>query len=166
MTNIGKDSIGLTNPDTLPADYIEVFGPYAPLTSGSLTSLSMYTNVAGVTFKLLIYGDTAGAPGALLGKTGDMTSVTNNWVTANTLAAVALTSGNNYYIGNMQSTLISSRSDAGNYGWYKNGQTYGTEPNPFPAGYATETNLKSIYGTYTPDTGGGPSIFPQFGPMI
>jgi hypothetical protein len=166
MSTFGKTSIGANN-DTLPADYIEAFGPFTPATNGTADSMSFYTQIAGITFKLLIFGQTAGAPGALLGKTGDITSVTNGFASGNILVPFSIAAGTNYYLANMQQALITSKSDVGGgtTGYYKNGQIYGTEPNPFPASPTTENNTKSIYVTYTPSADGA-SVFPQFFPMI
>ena len=146
---IGKTNVGATV-DTLPSNYIQAFGPYSPASNCTANSMSLYTSIAGVTFKMLLYGQTAGAPGALLDKTGDVVSVTSNWATGNVLTGVPLTAGTNYYVSIMQSNTITSRADVETEtDYYINGQVYGIEPNPFPGGATTDHLVKSLYLTCT-----------------
>ena len=77
-----------------------------PGSSGTVTSGSarMSLSVAGTTTaKLLIYADSAGAPGALLAVSDELTltETTPTWKTANFTGgnAIAITSGTPYWIG-------------------------------------------------------------------
>lgn len=143
----GNTNIG-ANTDTMPANYIEGFGPFVPASSGTVTSMSMYLTSGGQNMKFILYGDSAGYPGTLLGKTASFANA-SGWNTQNLITPVAITGGATYWLSHMQDALINSKSDVLTGGKYKSGQTFGTEPDPFPSSASSENNIKSIYATYT-----------------
>lgn len=156
MATFGKTNVG-ANTDTLPAGYIQAIGPYSPATNGTVTSISLYTVLSAGVFTLNMYGETAGAPGALKGVTAQGNGTTAGWVTINVTTPFAVTAGTNYYIGYTTNflTTMKSDNDAGKTGFYKtNTYSAGAAPDPFPAGYSTQAVIDSIYATYTEDATG------------
>jgi hypothetical protein len=132
---------------------------YALSGSGSVTKLSVYlqpTSTGGQeVLRGVIYADSGGSPGTLLGVTNELTFASSNaagWYDLNLPAAVQLSAGN-YWIG----VLSGATSGVAGYRYSKanrsrdlNSNTYSSgASNPFGS-FTTDNQQMSLFATYTP----------------
>ncbi|HWX96416.1 MAG TPA: choice-of-anchor D domain-containing protein [Solirubrobacteraceae bacterium] len=153
----GKTNVGASS-DSFLADRKRV-NRYALPVAGSVTKLSIYlapTATAGQQLlKGLIYADSSGVPGALLGVSEQLTFKSTNaagWFDLAFSAPVKLAAGN-YWIGvitGASSYVTGFRYDAVSGSRDYNPNTYTSVPaNPFGSP-STDPEQTSLYATYTP----------------
>ena len=73
-------------------------GPFILSTGGELQSLNAYVSNAGAKFKLALYADNAGEPGALLAVTNELTAAGGERTSGNTTTNPTLSSEASYWI--------------------------------------------------------------------
>ena len=140
------------------ANYLDVSGPYNLAVSGTVSKLTAYvasTGAGASNLRGVIYADSSGEPGALVGVTSEITIADGQaagWVDL-PLGVPAAVSPGSYWIGfwiggNMG--VYSYDSVAGSERFTPDPYSSGGSPNdPFgPAG--SSIGLYSVYATYTP----------------
>ncbi len=153
----GKTTVGGSS-DSFLAERKRV-NRYALSVAGSLSKLSVYLAPTGTTgqqvLKGVVYGDSAGAPGALLGSTEQLTFKSTNaagWYDLTFASALKLSAGN-YWIGVMtgaSASVTGFRYDSVSAARRYNANTYASGPsNPFGS-TSTDNEQASLYATYTP----------------
>jgi len=153
----GKSTVGGSS-DTFVAERKRV-NRYALPVAGSVTKLSIYlahTATSGQQLlKGVIYADSTGAPGTLLGVSEQLTftsSSSTGWYDLVFPAAIKLASGN-YWIGVMTGAtggVTGFRWDSVSGSRDYNANTYSSGPtNPFGT-FTTDSEQTSLYATYTP----------------
>jgi hypothetical protein len=153
----GKTTVGASS-DTFVAERKRV-NRYALPVAGSVTKLSIYLAHAASSgqqvLKGVIYADSTGAPGALLGVTEQLTFTSSSstaWYDLVFSSPISLTSGN-YWIGVMTGAtggVTGFRFDSVSGSRDYNANTYSTGPtNPFGT-FTTDSEQTSLYATYTP----------------
>ncbi|HME03373.1 MAG TPA: S8 family serine peptidase [Solirubrobacteraceae bacterium] len=156
-TTFGKTSVGGSS-DTLISERKRV-NRYALTGPGSVTKLSIYLAPTGTSgqqvLKGLIYADSSGTPGALLGVSEQLTFKSTNsagWYDLVFSSPVKLTAGN-YWIGIMTGAtggIASFRWESVSGSRVYNANPYSSGPtNPFGAA-TTDSEQTSLYATYTP----------------
>ena len=156
-STFGKTSVGASS-DTFASERKRV-NRYALSTPGSVTKLSVYlapTATSGQeALKGIIYADSAGAPGALLGVTEQLTFKSTNtagWYGLALSSPLKLAAGN-YWIGVMTgptASVAGFRFDRVSGSRDYNANTFASGPtNPFGA-VTTDSEQTSLYATYTP----------------
>ncbi len=153
----GKTSVGASS-EQFAANRKRV-NRYALPTAGSVTKLSIYLAPTGTSgaqvLEGVLYADSAGKPGALLGTTNPITFSSTQaagWYDLTFPSPVSLTAGN-YWIGVLTGTtadVAGYRYDSVSASRDYNSNTYTSGPsNPF--GSVTSDNQQtSLYATYTP----------------
>jgi iron transport multicopper oxidase len=156
-TTFGKTSVGASS-DSFLADRKRV-NRYALGAAGSLSKLSIYLAPTGTSgqqlLKGLVYTDSGGLPGALLGSTEALTFKSTNsagWYDLSFSSPLKLAAGN-YWIGAITGAtgnVAGFRYDsvAGARAYNANSYTAGPT-NPFGA-VSTDGEQTSLYATYTP----------------
>ncbi len=154
--NFGLTSVGSSS-DSFSANRKRV-NAYSISSGGSLTSLTMYLAPAGgsgtADLKGVVYADSGGKPGALLGATSQLafsSSGSAGWYQMGFSSPVSLTAGK-YWIGvitggtsGVAGFRYSSVSGSRDY----NSNTYSSGPtNPFGS-FTTDSEQMSLYGTYS-----------------
>ncbi len=157
FATFGKTSVG-ASADTFAANRKRV-SRYALSTAGSVTKLSIYLAPTGTsgqqTLEGVIYGDSNGAPGTLLGVSKQLTFASTNgagWYELAPASPLKLAAGN-YWIGvitGSTSNVAGFRYDylAGARYYDSNTYTSGSS-NPFGS-FSTDGEQTSLYATYTP----------------
>jgi hypothetical protein len=154
----GKTSVGASS-DTFVADRKRV-NRYAIATAGSVSKLSVYLAPTGTSgqqvIEGLVYADSSGAPGALLGVSEQLTFKSANyegWYQLVFSSPLKLAAGN-YWIGvitGATSKVASFRYDSVSGSRDYNTNTYTSGPsNPFGS-VTTDSEQASLYATYTPE---------------
>ncbi|MCW3028692.1 MAG: hypothetical protein JWN81_1903 [Solirubrobacterales bacterium] len=157
VATFGKTTVG-AGTDTFLADRKRV-NRYALAAPGSVTKLSIYlaptATVGQQLLKGLIYADSSGAPGALLGVSEPLTFKNTNaagWYDLVFSSPVKLAAGN-YWIGvitGASSYVAGFRYDAVSGARDYNANTYTSGPtNPFGTP-SIDPEQTSLYATYTP----------------
>lgn len=155
MSDLGYTSIGGSG-SALSDGTLVGFGPYTAPSSGTITSVSVYTDVA-VPATVGVYVDSGGSPGALLAQSTGGTSTAGGWTTFSVTGS--LVSATDYWIGFENGTSgITFVYDAGTHGLaYYTGLSYsaGNLPDPFQPGFFTAASRDySGYITYIAIGGG------------
>jgi hypothetical protein len=156
-STFGKTTVGGLS-DSFVAERKRV-NRYALPVAGSVTKLSIYlahTTTSGQqVLKGVIYADSTGAPGALLGVSEQLTftsSSSTGWYDLVFPSPIKLTAGN-YWIGVMTGAtggVTGFRWDSVSGSRDYNANTYSSGPtNPFGA-FTTDSEQTSLYATYTP----------------
>ncbi|HEY4450506.1 MAG TPA: S8 family serine peptidase [Solirubrobacteraceae bacterium] len=164
----GKTTVGASS-DTFLADRKRV-NRYSLPTAGSVTKLSIYLAHAASSgqqlLKGVIYGDSAGAPGALLAVSEPITFTStsaNGWYDMTFSSPVGLAAGN-YWIGiitGATSGVAGFRYDSVSAARDYNANTYTSGPsNPFGSP-STDSEQASLYATYTTATDTTPPTQPS-----
>ncbi|HEY2181784.1 MAG TPA: S8 family serine peptidase, partial [Solirubrobacteraceae bacterium] len=152
----GKTSVGASS-ESFAADRKRV-NRYALPSAGSVTKLSVYlspTSTAGQqVLKGIVYADSNGAPGALLGVSEQLTFTSTSstgWYDLNFTSPLKLAAGN-YWIGvitGATANVAGYRFDTVASSRDINANTYTAGPsNPFGA-VSVESQQTSLYATYT-----------------
>jgi thermitase len=153
----GKTSVGASS-DSFAANRKRV-SRYALPTAGSVTRLSIYLAPTGAsgqqTLEGVIYSDTGGTPGALLGVSKQLIFTSTSaagWYELTLASPIELAAGN-YWIGLMTGStgnVAGFRYDYIAGTRYYNSNTYTSGPsNPFGS-FSTDGEQTSLYATYTP----------------
>jgi hypothetical protein len=153
----GKTAVGASS-DSFVAERKRV-NRYALPVAGSVTKLSIYlahTATSGQqVLKGLIYSESTGAPGALLGVSEQLTftsSSSTGWYDLVFPSPINLTAGN-YWIGVITGAtggVTGFRYDSVSGSRDYNANTYSSGPtNPFGA-FTTDSEQTSLYATYSP----------------
>jgi hypothetical protein len=156
-STFGKTSVGASS-DTFASERKRV-NRYTLPTAGSVTKLSVYLSPTATSgqevLKGIVYADNAGAPGALLGVTEQLTFKSTNtagWYGLVFSSAVKLAAGN-YWIGVMTgptASVAGFRFDSVSGSRDYNANPFVSGPtNPFGA-VTTDSEQMSVYATYTP----------------
>jgi subtilisin family serine protease len=156
-TSFGKTTVGASS-DVFSANRKRV-NRYALSTTASLTKLSIYlapTTTSGQqVLKGVVYADSGGAPGALLGTTEQLTFTSAGaagWYDMSFASALKLTAGN-YWIGVIAGTsarVAGFRYDSVSSSRDYNTNSYASGPsNPFGS-VTTDSEQMSLYATYAP----------------
>ncbi len=158
-TTFGKSNVGGSS-DSFLADRKRV-SRYALPTAGALTKLSVYlapTGVAGQqVLKGVVYADSGGSPGALLGTSEELTFKSTQvagWYDLKFALPLKLSAAN-YWIGAITgatSSVAGFRYDSVTGSRDYNPNTYTSGPtNPFGA-FTSDSEQASLYATYTATT--------------
>jgi Big-like domain-containing protein len=156
---VGLTTVG-TSLDTWDSNYLN--GSKVTTTAaGQITSMSVYVGaidsvVANRQYRLAVYADSAGQPGALIAVSAAGTLTANAW---NTLAVTASLAGStNYWLmfnTNGRTASVNNmyyNSGAAGQGAYSTGSvSFGTWPATFPA-VTTTTFVYSLFATFGTDT--------------
>ncbi len=156
-STFGKTSVGASS-DTFASERKRV-NRYTLPTAGSVTKLSVYLSPTATSgqevLKGIVYADSVGVPGALLGVTEQLTFKSTNtagWYGLVFSSAVKLAAGN-YWIGVMTgptASVAGFRFDSVSGSRDYNPNPFVSGPtNPFGA-VATDSEQTSLYATYTP----------------
>ncbi len=154
----GKTSVGSSS-DTFVSDRKRV-NRYALSAAGSINKLSVYLAPTGTSgqqvIEGLVYADSSGAPGALLGTSEQLTFKSANyagWYGLSFSSPLKLAAGN-YWIGvitGATSKVTGFRYDSVASSRDYNTNTYTSGPsNPFGS-VITDSEQASLYATYTPE---------------
>jgi hypothetical protein len=154
----GKTSVGSSS-DTFVSDRKRV-NRYALSAAGSISKLSVYLAPTGTSgqqvIEGLVYADSSGAPGALLGTSEQLTFKSANyagWYGLSFSSPLKLAAGN-YWIGvitGATSKVAGFRYDSVGSSRDYNTNTYTSGPsNPFGS-VTTDSEQASLYATYTPE---------------
>jgi thermitase len=157
LATFGKTSVGASS-DSYAANRKRV-SRYALPTAGSVTKLNVYLAPTGTsgqqTLEGVIYADSNGAPGALLGVSKQLTFTSTNaagWYELALASPLKLTAGS-YWIGLVTGSagnVAGFRYDYLAGSRYYNSNTYTSGPsNPFGS-FSTDGEQTSLYATYTP----------------
>ena len=155
----GKTTIGASS-DAYAANRKRV-SLYTLSGAGSVSKLSIYLQPSGVsgqqTLEGVVYANSAGAPGALLGTTSQLAFHGTNpagWYALTFNTPLKLASGS-YWIGvitGATSDVAGFRYDSVSKSRVYNTNTYTSGPsNPFGGSLTTDGEQTSLYATYTPE---------------
>ncbi len=156
----GKTTIGASS-DAYAANRKRVGLYTLPGAGGSVSKLSIYLQPSGVsgqqTLEGVVYANSAGAPGALLGTTSQLTFHSTNaagWYALTFNTPLKLAAGS-YWIGvitGATSDVAGFRYDNVSKSRVYNTNTYTSGPsNPFGGSLTTDGEQTSLYATYTPE---------------
>jgi len=143
----GNTSIGGTNAST--TNYIGC--KFTPVSSGTLTSIVVYTKAAASTVNVdvAVYSDVAGQPTTKLASGTSLTSVDTGAQWVNVPISLAITSGTTYWLFFWASGSHSVYYDSGSANqYYVNGGTFNSWPTTETGGTFFSRNV-SIYANYT-----------------
>jgi hypothetical protein len=160
-TTFGKTAIGSYS-DYFVAERKRV-SSYAVPSTGSVSKLSIYLSPTGTAgqqvLKGVIYADSNGAPGALLGTSQQLTfsnTSATGWYDLAFSSPVKLAAAGNYWIGvitGASAGIAGFRYDTVANSRDYNNNSYASGPtNPFGA-VATDQEQTSLYATFVPSTG-------------
>lgn len=111
----------------------------------------------GDSCKAVIYADSAGAPGALIGVSTGVAVPAGDQVIDFPLTVTGLAAGT-YWLGivcNGFNSRLSEFATSGGNSVRKESLTYASPANPMGAASATGNLIYTVYATYTPSGGGG-----------
>ncbi|MEA2207582.1 MAG: hypothetical protein QOF54_59, partial [Solirubrobacteraceae bacterium] len=156
----GKTSVGSFS-DYFVAERKRV-NSYAVSSAGSVSKLSIYLSPTGTAgqqvLKGVIYADSGGAPGALLGTSAQLTfsnTSATGWYALTFGSPVKLPAAGNYWIGVITGAtagIAGFRYDTVANSRAFNNNSYASGPtNPFGA-VTTDQEQTSLYATYVPNT--------------
>jgi hypothetical protein len=158
-STFGKTSVGGSS-DSFLADRKRV-NRYALSAAGSLSKLSIYLAPTGTSgqqlLKGLVYADSSGAPGALLGSTEALTFKSTNaagWYDLSFATPLKLATGS-YWIGAItgaSSNVAGFRYDNVTGARDYNANTYTSGPSSTFGTPSVDNEQTSLYATYTPAT--------------
>jgi hypothetical protein len=148
MAILGTSSVGGTN-SSLTQNFQWASGPYTATENGTITEIAWYVASTATSFKLGVFLDNAGTPGALIAVTGITTSGTG-WRSG--AASGQILAGQSYWIGMICNNSHSSVYSAGTKGIRYVATNFATGlTDPYPAGSTLVANQNySGYATYTP----------------
>lgn len=118
--------------------------------SGSVSAQSIGLRLSDVVtvggkYKGVIYADSAGAPGALVGVGSEVTIVSAATILTSTFSGVSLTGGNTYWFGTMaDNTSRFVGNNNASTKWKANTYASGA-PNPFGTPGGTSTRMAGVY---------------------
>src|SRR5689334_6052116 len=95
MSTLGYTSVGGTT-HAVQTYTVAAFGPFAASANGTITSVSVYTDIA-VPMTVGVYADSSGTPGAVVAASSGGTSTAGGWTTMS--VSGSLTSGSSYWVG-------------------------------------------------------------------
>jgi lysophospholipase L1-like esterase len=154
-TTVGQTSAG-TLIDGGGAGYLDVSGPYAVSSAGTLSALTAYVAGGGSASRIrgVVYADAGGTPGALVAATTELSigaAQAAGWVALPFAAAVSLPAGS-YWLGYWYADSSSrhyyaSVTGAERYAAAPYSST-ASPPSSFPAAHSSSSSY-SLYGTLT-----------------
>lgn len=168
MPNFGETTLPLSQTTGFVAGFVQVAGPFSPLTNGTLQSASIRTSTGGgatAHVKLCLYLNDGGggAPNTLTDNTAEiLINAASTLFTSALSAAILAASG--YYIGWFSGDSLQDWTfeSSGGSRYFKGGNSYPTVPSPFPASPTHDAIRIGAFATYT-GTGSGRTTLPLLG---
>lgn len=155
MSNLGFDQDSTSGRACGP-NTVEIHGPYTADVTGAIGKFSVRCKTGAVCdkFKIALYADDEGAPGALIGVSAEGTlPAVDGWIDVAPVGTLNVASGSAYWLG------VGGHGASGYYLLYrttvgaiviqsKEGVAYGSFPDPFGAYTGVSTNQTlSLYAT-------------------
>ena len=161
MATFGKTTVGGSVASDVNGGYVSLSNSATLSGNGTATSMSAHIGGhlgAADTLRMVLYADSAGNPGTLLGVTDEVAISSRTWYTANFPSGIALTAGT-YWLGIWDPSNVDYDYDAGGTAPYKpfTYSSTGSPPSPFGSPQGTNNQDISIYVTYTPASAGPPT---------
>lgn len=146
---LGKTTPGDQTATVLSENYVWATGPYLAESSGTIQSISIYTNQANAKVTLGVWEDVAGVIGPLVAVSAEGTPLLNDWITldasGNIVAGKSYWFGWNFTVGRSMSYDV---APAGSLKYKASAYSAGVMPDPYPASPAALNRRYPIYVTY------------------